>query len=314
MIRIPEYNYRCLTYYQRLFLIEALRKVNINDVSILTAYEYGKSSLAVWRDEPVLVNKFMQTNRAALINFNIERYIEVLNYIAKGLCEVEPDNYNYLPLTPTDVDVLNNAFSNAARWLDNTNNSGINELLDFDVAENDLKYIYENTTEKECYLSCNERLHDEKISKCFRCLIRKGNLNRDKIKELIDRSRASNTVSDSVSVVLKTVLQIISILLRLQYPKDVVPSSAEHMLNLEKLRTPAIAEVSAMPAFDLITKQKRCGQVMPIVDIDIPHQIKNLYFNGDANNCNGSIQRINSVTKELVYIQNEFFNHEKEDC
>ena len=91
MIRIPEYNYRCLTYYQRLFLIEALRKVNINDVSILTAYEYGKSSLAVWRDEPVLVNKFMQTNRAALINFNIERYIEVLNYIAKGLCEVEPD-------------------------------------------------------------------------------------------------------------------------------------------------------------------------------------------------------------------------------
>ena len=111
MMRIPEYNYRCLTYYQRLLLIEALRKVNINDVSILTAYEYGKSSLAVWRDEPVLVNKFMQTNRAALINFNIERYIEVLNYIAKGLCEVEPDNYNYLPLTPTDVDVLNNAFS-----------------------------------------------------------------------------------------------------------------------------------------------------------------------------------------------------------
>ena len=53
---------------------------------------------------------------------------------------------------------------------------------------------------------------------------------------------------------------------------------------------------------------------MPIVDIDIPHQIKNLYFNGDANICSGSIQRINSVTKQLVYIQNEFFNHEKEDC
>ena len=43
MMPIPEYNYRCLTYYQRLLLIEALRKVNINDVSILTAYEYGKS-------------------------------------------------------------------------------------------------------------------------------------------------------------------------------------------------------------------------------------------------------------------------------
>ena len=110
-----------LAYMQRLLLIEALRETNINDVSILTAYEYGKSSLAVWKDEPVLVNKYMQTNRAGLINFNIERYIEVLNYIAKGLCEVEPDEYTYLPLTPTDVDVLNNTFSNAARWLYSTN-------------------------------------------------------------------------------------------------------------------------------------------------------------------------------------------------
>lgn len=304
-MRIPEYNYRCLTYYQRLLLIEALRKVNINDVSILTAYEYGKSSLAIWRDEPVLVNKYMQTNRAGLINFNIERYIEVLNYIAKGLCEVEPDEYTYLPLTPTDVDVLNNAFSNAARWLDSTNNSGINELLDFDVAENDLKYIYENIDEKEHYLSYSERLHDEKITTCFKCLIHKGNLNCDKIRELIDRSRASNTVSDSVSVVLKTVLQIISILLRLQYPKGLVPESIKEMCDEdrgERLSNPVITSISTIPPFKLITMQQMNGQVMPVIDTDIPHQIKNLYFNGDINNDNRPVQRHNTTTKALAKV------------
>lgn len=313
MMRFCGYDYRFLTYAQRLLLIEVLRKANINDVSILTAYEYGKSTLAVWRDEPILVNKYMQHNKAGLINFNIERYIGILNYIAKGLCEVELDKYTYLPLTPTDVDVLNNAFSNAARWLDSTNNSGINELLDFDVAENDLKYIYENISDKNHYVSYGDRLHDEKISTCFKCLIHKGSLNRDKIKELIDRSRASNTVSDSVSVVLKTVLQIISILLRLQYPKEILPSSIKNLLNVEYLRTPSIAGISALPAFDLISKQKRYGQAMPIVDTEIPHQIRNLYLNGDADNDSSSVQRINTVTKQLVYVQNEFFNHDNED-
>lgn len=292
-----------LTYVQRLLLIEALRETNINDVSILTAYEYGKSSLAIWRDEPVLVNKYMQTNRAGLINFNIERYIEVLNYIAKGLCEIEPDEYVYLPLTPTDVDVLNNAFSNAARWLDSTNNSGINELLDFDVAENDLKYIYENIDDKEHYLSYSERLHDEKITTCFKCLIHKGNLNCDKIRELIDRSRASNTVSDSVSVVLKTVLQIISILLRLQYPKGLVPESIKEIYRddgEERLTNPTITSISTIPAFKLITMQQMNGQVMPVIDTDIPQQIKNLYFNGEINNDNRPVQRFNTITKKLV--------------
>lgn len=292
-----------LAYVQRLLLIEALRETNINDVSILTAYEYGKSSVAVWRNEPVLVNKYMQTNRAGLINFNIERYIEVLNYIAKGLCEIEPDEYVYLPLTPTDVDVLNNAFSNAARWLDSTNNSGINELLDFDVAENDLKYIYDNLDDKEHYLSYSERLHDEKITTCFKCLIHKGNLNCDKIRELIDRSRASNTVSDSVSVVLKTVLQIISILLRLQYPKGLVPESIKEIYRddgEERLTNPIITSISTIPAFKLITMQQMNGQVMPVIDTDIPQQIKNLYFNGDINNDNRPVQRFNTITKKLV--------------
>lgn len=310
---LPVHNYRFLTYVQRLFLIEALRKADINDVTILTAYEYGKSTLSVWRNEPVLVNKYMQTNRANLINFNIERYIGILNYIAKGLCEVEPDKYNYLPLTPTDADVLNNAFSNAARWLDSTNTSGINELLDFDVAENDLKYIYENIEDKKHYLSYGCRLSDDKISKCFRCLIHKGNLNRDKIRELIERSRSSNAVSDSVSVVLKTVLQIISILFRLQYPRGVYPSTTKRLLDVEGLGNPSIATVSALPAFDLLTKQKRCGQVMPIVDVDVPHQIKNLYFNGDAEVDSSSMQRSFALTKQLIFIQNVLLNHENED-
>lgn len=302
-----------LAYVQRLLLIEALRETNINDVSILTAYEYGKSSLAVWRNEPVLVNKYMQTNRAGLINFNIERYIKVLNYIAKGLCEVEPDEYTYLPLTPTDVDVLNNAFSNAARWLDSTNNSGINELLDFDVAENDLKYIYENIDDKEHYLSYSERLHDEKITTCFKCLIHKGNLNCDKIRELIDRSRASNTVSDSISVVLKTVLQIISILLRLQYPKGLILETIKEICSdagEERLSMPSVTSISTIPAFKLITMQQMNGQVMPVIDIDIPNQIKNLYFNGDINNDNRPVQRRSTITKALVNVIRYFTDRE----
>lgn len=302
-----------LAYMQRMLLIEALRETNINDVSILTAYEYGKSSLAIWRDEPVLVNKYMQTNRAGLINFNIERYIEVLNYIAKGLCEVEPDEYTYLPLTPTDVDVLNNAFSNAARWLDSTNNSGINELLDFDVAENDLKYIYENIDDREHYLSYSERLHDEKITTCFKCLIHKSNLNREKIRELIDRSRASNTVSDSVSVVLKTVLQIISILLRLQYPKGLIPETIKEICSDagdERLSMPSVTSISTIPAFKLITMQQMDGQVMPLIDTDIPQQIKNLYFNGDINNDNRPVQRRSTITKALVKVIRYFTDRE----
>lgn len=302
-----------LAYMQRMLLIEALRETNINDVSILTAYEYGKSSLAVWKDEPVLINKYMQTNRAGLINFNIERYIEVLNYIAKGLCEVEPDEYTYLPLTPTDVDVLNNAFSNAARWLDSTNNSGINELLDFDVAENDLKYIYENIDDREHYLSYSERLHDEKITTCFKCLIHKGNLNREKIRELIDRSRASNTISDSVSVVLKTVLQIISILLRLQYPKGLIPGSIKEICDedcRERLSNPAITSISTIPPFKLIDMRRINGQVMPVIDTDIPHQIKNLYFNGDINNDDRPVQRHNTTTKALAKVMCYFTDRE----
>ena len=302
-----------LAYMQRMLLIEALRETNINDVSILTAYEYGKSSVAVWRDEPVLVNKYMQTNRVGLINFNIEHYIEVLNYIAKGLCEVEPDEYVYLPLTPTDVDVLNNAFSNAARWLDSTNNSGINELLDFDVAENDLKYIYENIDDRKHYLSYGERLYDEKITTCFKCLIHKGNLNREKIIELIDRSRASNAVSDSVSVVLKTVLQILSILLRLQYPNGLTPENIKELYrddNEARFTNPLITSISTIPPFKLITMRRINGQVMPVIDTDIPHQIKNLYFNGDIDNDTKPFQRLNTITKKLVLLVRYFTERE----
>ena len=304
-----ESEYAGVIYTYRLCLIEALRKANLNDISIITAYEYGKSSFAVWRDSPALVQKFLETNRNNLIQFNIDKFIKVLGFITKGFYEVTPKEYNALPMAPADMQVLANAFRNAALWLENSNKSGINEMLDFDVAESSVKFLFDTLYDRTHYPSDASCLNNEYVVKCFRCLMNKGEIDLDKIKELIDKSRASNTVLDCTEVVLKTLLQIVSIMFHLHYPKSIHPASLEKMvksLNGSENYNPAYRNVSTLNPFELIKPTKVYNQKIPQIDTDIPQEIKNIYFNGESSNYTNHIQRSNTLTELLLRVQSLF--------
>ena len=87
-------------YIHRLLSLELLMKLDTNNTNIVQAWQYGQATDAVWKDNPVLVEKYAKKHVNDLHGFLLYRVGKEVQSLAEGLDDLASANYSLVPLDP----------------------------------------------------------------------------------------------------------------------------------------------------------------------------------------------------------------------
>lgn len=87
-------------YIHYLYCIEMLRYANIANADLQVAYQYGQTTGAPWKDNPVLVREFFHKNRGLIRKFVEKKLHDLTCKLCSGLDEIRSQSYLKVPLDP----------------------------------------------------------------------------------------------------------------------------------------------------------------------------------------------------------------------
>ena len=127
-----------LTYINSLYSIELLRATNVNEVTLVTAFDYAQSIGAPWKDSKEIAQYYVRERKNELIAFNKFKVREMILKLIDGLQKLESPAYYNIPVEPSIVNSIvgmlgNNDVSLEKRVVFNTF-TGDRRDLDTDTA------------------------------------------------------------------------------------------------------------------------------------------------------------------------------------
>ncbi len=87
-----------LQYINKLYTIELLRYVNVNNVDIQVAWQYGQEFLTPWKDDKYLVKNFLEHNRYNLRKYIAYKAMAAVQKLLNGLEDFCTDLYVKVPM------------------------------------------------------------------------------------------------------------------------------------------------------------------------------------------------------------------------
>ncbi len=106
-----------LQYINKLYLIELLRYVNVNNVDIQVAWQYGQEFLTPWKDDKYLVKDFLEHNRYNLRKYIVYKALLAVQKLLNGLEDFGTDIYQKVPMDPATRTSILSAMANTITYL-----------------------------------------------------------------------------------------------------------------------------------------------------------------------------------------------------
>lgn len=95
-----------LTYINSLYSIELLRATNVNEVTLVTAFDYAQSIGAPWKDSKEVAQYYVRERKNELIAFNKFKVREMILKLIEGLQKLESPAYYNIPVEPSIVNSI----------------------------------------------------------------------------------------------------------------------------------------------------------------------------------------------------------------
>lgn len=95
-----------LTYINSLYSIELLRATNVNEVTLVTAFDYGQTIGAPWKDSKEVAQYYVRERKNELVAFNKFKVREMILKLIDGLQKLESPAYYNIPVEPSIVNSI----------------------------------------------------------------------------------------------------------------------------------------------------------------------------------------------------------------
>lgn len=230
-------------YVRRLYMIEMLKNMDVNNIDLQLARQFGCEYHEPWAENRTLVKQFLRSHKPELRRYLGVKVWRVVNDLIKGLQSITPKDFFKTPIDRATANSICRALDNVVNETEFAKNlvqtytarpglgsdlvrMGKNDYGDFEVADQLLNGLIQDhyvnhAPNRQHYdyrgaewtATLGDALSGDYITKCFRCVMKHHKIN------LADWQKSNLVYNPNAWG------HIFSVLYRLFYPRSVTPGN-----------------------------------------------------------------------------------------